>query len=196
MATIASSNSNVINPQTVNEIMGGPKIGMREELGRQERLEVVNGQNIEDESLADPEHIIISDPEPYPESSDVCKWPITFSIMLEILILKAVVGTDAHLSRKEEIKENLTKALKICIDTAPPALFIGVSQPTGKILNDSFKKQISDHRTVVIRNDTANGMIEVRGNEKLYWIIYRLRWMRLRKTCGLKGTKGRSLMKD
>lgn len=134
-------------------------------------MEVGNGKQIEEEYLLEQEHSLISEPDPEPESIDVPKSRIRFSITFNTMLLKSVVTTDAHLSRQGEIKENFTEALKCFIDTAPSAMFIGVSKPTRKSLNGRFKKLILDHRTTVTRNLTASGIIEVRGSKNLYWMI-------------------------
>lgn len=82
------------------------------------------------------------------------------------MLLKSVVATDAYLSGHGEKKNNFSEALNIFKSTTPANLFIGVSQPTWKSLNDRLQKLMAHNRTAVSRNISASGIIEVRGERE------------------------------
>lgn len=99
-------------------------------------------------------------------TTDIPKRRIQFPKLLDVMLLKAIIATDAHWLVHGQALEKILEALNIFKISATSTLFTGVEQPTWKISNDRYKKIISDHCTAVTRNKIFNGILEVIGEQK------------------------------
>lgn len=84
-----------------------------------------------------------------------------------MLLLKAVVTSDAHLAPHGEAQKRMQDTLGRFMEVVPPGKLVSVTNSKWKTLNDRYKKCVANHCDAVRRNEAASGIIEVRGEREV-----------------------------
>ena len=82
------------------------------------------------------------------------------------MLLKTFSATESHVAPFGDLQRRFEECLDLFLSRAPGASLDCVELSTWKTLNDSFKKVISDYRTLSKSNARASGIAEVRGERE------------------------------
>ena len=93
---------------------------------------------------------------------------IRFTTGWDFLLPKAVTAVDGHRLQFGRLQATFQEALALFLGSAPPGCLNGIEKPSWKMLSDGFKKIGADHRTAVKHNAAASGIVEVRGERKVF----------------------------
>ena len=87
---------------------------------------------------------------------------ILFPNMWDVMLLKAVISTDAHMAPHSEVQSRFEETLNLYVSSLPPGALRNVYIPSWKTLSDRFKKLLADHRISLAANAVASGIIKAR----------------------------------
>ena len=107
-------------------------------------------------------------PPPIPSAAPpICRLKkIRFNASWDLMLSKTVSATESHVAPFGDAQRRFEECLDHFLSSAPGGSLDCVQLPTWKTLNDSFKKVISDHRTLSNSNARVSGITEVRGERE------------------------------
>lgn len=99
-------------------------------------------------------------------SATIKKRRLRFNTTWDIILLKAVVFGEAHLAKHGESQHRFEEVLKKFTAQLADNIWVNTTRPTWKSLNDRYKKIIADHRVARRQNESASGIVEIRGERE------------------------------
>lgn len=94
---------------------------------------------------------------------------IRFSAAWDVILLKALSMTDAHVAPHWEAQNRFQETVSHLVAAVQTILFASVAPSTWKTLSGRFKRLLADHRYAGKQNVRASGIIEVRGRKRFFW---------------------------
>ncbi|PXF47157.1 hypothetical protein BWQ96_03099 [Gracilariopsis chorda] len=89
---------------------------------------------------------------------------IRFTEAWDILLLKAVTASDAHVAPHGETDKRFEQAVELFLDAAPPSSqLVDITRPVPKTLRDRFTTIVEKRRVEVRETAAASGIVEKRG---------------------------------
>ncbi|PXF41520.1 hypothetical protein BWQ96_08776 [Gracilariopsis chorda] len=91
---------------------------------------------------------------------------IRFTEAWDLLLLKAVTASDAHVAPHGKTGKRFEQALKLFLDAAPSSQLVDITRPVPKTLRDRFTTIVEKRRVEVRGTAAASGIVEKRGQRE------------------------------